>query len=327
MSTASGLEREIKCPTSAVLSPVVHESGETAERGNVIHVFCRSVIAGTPRAMALAAVPEGPWRETCEQIDFGILCAGLTNVRAEVAYRITTSEDGEDTAREVGVNIGRRYPPRGANDVDGTNDMEGIQSITGVWSVTDFKTGFWPVTACKDNPQMKFHARAIMLVHGVDKVEARIAYIAVDGQISWDVHVFTRLELDLFGDALVERRERIERANAALKAGERVAVSKGDHCRYCPAMDVCPAFTALAHAMLGDLRDLHARWGAMTDEDRAKVTLMALEARDLAERIVESQRARARQTPIDLGNGKVLKEVGAQVRVVNAERVRGRRVA
>lgn len=328
MSTASALEREIECPASAVLSPICHESGEAAERGTAIHVFCRSVIAGTPRTVALAAVPEGPWRETCEQIDFAILCAGLTEVRAEVAYRITASEEGEDTVRELGINLGRKYPPRAANDTDGTNDFEGQEPIGGLWVVTDIKTGYWPVTSCKDNPQMKFHARALMLLHDVDRVKARIAYIAVDGQISWDVHVFTRLELDSFADVIAARRERIARANVALKAGERLVVHAGDWCRWCPALDVCPRYTALAHAMVGELRDVHAKWGAMTEEERAKVTLMAFEARDLAERIVETQKARARQTPIDLGNGKVLKDTGAGVRIVNAPRAeRRRRVA
>lgn len=328
MSTASALEREIECPSSAVLSPIVHESGDAAERGSAIHVFCRAVIAGTPRAIALAAVPEGPWRETCEQIDFGILCAGLKQVRAEVAYRITMADDGDDSVRELGINLGRKYPPRAANDTDGTNDFEGIEILSGLWCVTDIKTGYWPVTPCRENPQMMFHARALMLLHDVDRVKARIAYVGVGGEITWDEHVFTRLELDLFGDLLLERKAKIARANERLKAGERIEVHAGDWCRYCVALDVCPRYTALAHAMLGDLRDAHAKWGALTEEERGKVTLMAFEARDLAERIVETQKARARQTPIALGNGKMLKETSGGVRIVNAPRPeRRRRVA
>ena len=328
MSTASGLEREIECPASAVLSPVTRESGEAAERGDTIHVFCRSVIAGTPRAIALAAVPEGPWRETCEQIDFGILCAGLKEIRAEVAYRISAANDNEDVVTFLGINLGRRYPPRAANDVDGTNDFEGIEILSGLWCVTDIKTGYWPVTRCKDNPQMKFHARALMLLHNVDRVKARIAYIGVGGEISFDEHIFTRLELDMFGDEIEARKARITRANEILKAGGRLEVHKGDWCRYCPVIDVCPRYTALAHAMLGELRDAHAKWGALTEEERGRVTLMAFEARDLAERIVETQKARARQTPIDLGKGKILKDTGSGVRIVNAPKPdRRRRVA
>ncbi len=324
MSTASGLEREIECPASAVISTVVHESGVDADRGNEIHVFCRSVIAGTPRAIALAALTNAEWRETCEQIDFAVLCGGVLRVRAEVAYRLNV-ETEEIT--ELGMNLGRRYPPRAANDVDGTNDFEGFL-LTGMPVVTDIKTGFWPVTLCKDNPQLKFHARVLMLKHDVDKVMARIAYIAVDGQIAFDTHVFTRMELDLFGDILVERRARIVRANEALRSG-RVEVHANERwCRYCPAKVACPKFTALARAMLPELRDIHASWGKMTDDERAAAYLMAAEARELAERVVESMKGIARTEPIALPNGKVLRETSSGVRVVNAEKAgRRRRVA
>lgn len=325
MGTASELEREIQCPTSSVLSPIVRESGEDAERGNVIHVFCRSVIAGTPRALALAAVPPGEWRETCEHIDVGVLCSGLLRVRAEVAYRIDIEHD---TVIELGVNLGRRYPPRAANDIDsidGTNDFEGF-SITGMPVVTDIKTGFWPVTACRDNPQMKFHARALMLKHDVGQVRARIAYIAVDGQITFDEHVFTRIELDIFNDELAVRRDKIARANAALRGGGQVEVHADERwCRYCPAKVVCPKFTSLARAMLGELRDVEAKWPTLSLEERAKAFLLAAEAKDIAERVVDAMKGIARTQPIDLGGGKVLRETASGVRVVNAEKPTTRR--
>lgn len=327
MSTASSLEREIECPASAALSPQVRESSAAAERGTAIHVFCRSVIAGTPRALALAAVPEGPWRETCEQIDFGVLCAGLKEVRAEVSYRITTRPDGEETVRELGVNLNRAYPRRETNDVDGTNDFEGVEILSGAWSVTDIKTGFWPVTSCERNPQMMFHARALMLRHDVDRVVARIAYVGVGGEISWDVHAFTRFELDLYADKLAERKARIERANEALRSGGKVTVNAGSWCQYCPAYDVCPKNTALAHAMVSELRETHAKWGAMTDQEKALATVRAYEARDLAERVIESMKTLARVKPIDLPGGKQLRDVGTGIRIVNAPKAERRRKA
>lgn len=322
MSTASGLEREIQCAASAVIYPVVHEGGDDADRGNEIHTFCRSVIAGTPRSLALAALTKPEWRETCEQIDFAVLCGGLLNVRAEVAYRINTETD---EARFIGINLGRKYPPRAANDVDGTNDFEGERPLTHLWVVTDIKTGFMPVTLCRDNPQMKFHAKALMLLHDVDKVEARIAYIGVDGRIGFDVHVFTRLELDLFGDELVARRGRIERANEMLRSTGRVEVFAGSWCQYCPAKVSCPKFTSLARAMLPELRDIHARWSTMTEAEKATAFLMAYEARDLADRVLDSMKALARDNPIELPGNKVLRETGSGVRVVNAERPGRRR--
>jgi len=322
LSTASALEREMQCPPSAVLFPTVRESGEYAERGTEIHTFCRSVIAGTPRGIALGALTTDQWRETCEQIDFGTLCGGILNVRAEVAYRIDTETD---VVTELGVNLGRRYPRRGGNDVDGTNDLEGTKAISGLWSVTDIKTGFLPVTSCRDNPQMKFHALALMLKHDVFQVEARLAYIAVDGQIAFDTHVFSRLELDHFGDELRSRRARIDRANDSLRTTGRVDVSAGSWCSYCPAKIACPKFTALARAMLPDLQDVHAKWGVLTMAEKAQAFEMAYEARDLADRIVESMKGLAREQPIELPGGKVLRETGTGVRIVNTDKPGRRR--
>ena len=315
MSTASALERELQCPTSAALSPVILNHGEDAERGHVIHTFCRSVIAGTPRAIALAAVPEGPWRETCEQIDFAILCGDIADVRAEVAYRINIETD---EVTELGLNLNRRYPPRAANEIDGTNDFEGRRPITNTLVVTDIKTGFHLVTTCKENPQMRFHARALMLRHEVDVVEARIAYIDVGGTIRFDTHVFTRFELDVFNDDLLRRRERIAKANEALKGGGRVEVSTGSWCTYCPVKVSCPHYTELARAMLGDLRTTHAKWATLTADERAAATMQAYEVRDLAVRIIGTMQDIARTEPIALPGGKELRETAAGVRVVNA---------
>lgn len=321
MSTASGLEREIECPPSAVLVPRIQETSDDAERGTAIHVFCRSVIAGTPRPIALAQVPEGPWRETCEQIDFTILCGGLRNVRAECAYRIDLETE---EVRFLGINLGRRYPRRAANDVDGTNDFEG-EDFADRPVVTDIKTGFILQTACRDNPQIKFHALALMLHRGVDEVEGRIAYVDVGGEIRIDAHVFTRIELDIFLDELRRRRARIERASEALRAGGAVSVHAGDWCQYCPAKDGCPRYTALAHAMLGSLREAHQRWGTLTEAQKAEAFAMAYEARDLAERIVESVKELARTSPVALPGGKELRHTATGVRVVNAPRPERRR--
>jgi hypothetical protein len=328
MSTASALERELECPASAALGPVVHESGEDAQRGNAIHRFCRSIIVGTPRSVALALVPEGQWRETCEQIDVNVLGHGLTKIRAEVAYRITAHEDAEDTVVQLGINLDRRYPPRGPNDIDGTSDIEGQEPITKLWTVLDLKTGFMPVTACRENPQMRFHARALMLMHNVDRVKARIVYIAVDGRFSFDDHTFTRLELDVFADDLLARKAKIARANEAIKAGERFDVFAGSWCRWCTAQTACPKNTALAYAMLPALHGVHDKWGELTPEQRGEAFMMAYEAQDLSTRIVESMKSLARIEPITLPQGKVLRETGSGVRVVNGPRAsRSRRVA
>lgn len=329
MSTASALEREMMCPPSAILPTTVQESGEDAERGDIIHVFSRSVIAGTPRSIALAAVPAGPTRETCEQIDIDMLCGDLEEVRAEVAYRITTHEDDDDTLIELGLNLKRRYPPRGPSDTDGTNDIEGWKiGPDRIRVVRDIKTGFHPVTLCKDNPQMKWHARAQMLRYGVDRVEAAIVYVGVGGELSFDTHVFTRLELDTFADELIARKAKIARANELLKAGQLHVHADDRWCRYCPAKVGCPKFLSLAHAMRGDIDATRARYATMTLAEKAAVYEDAVRIRDVATMIVEGIKDLARIEPLPLPGNKVLKDTGTGVRVVNAPRPeRRRRVA
>ncbi len=290
-----------------------------AERGTEIHIFCRSVIAGMPRVIALAALTKAEWRETCEQIDFGILCGGILRVRAEVSYRINIETD---EATELGINLHRRYPVRAPHEVDGTNDFEGFLP-SGMPTVTDIKTGFLHVTACRDNPQMKFHARALMLRLDVDKVLARVAYIDVGGVIRFDEHVFTRLELDIFNDSLLALRGRIERAREKLRVFGTVEVNANEKwCRYCPARISCPKFTSLARAMLPALRDVHARWGALTMAEKGVAYLMAAEAKDLSERILDSMKGLARTEPIALPGGKELRETSSGVRAVTVEKPR-----
>lgn len=327
MSTASALERELRCAASAVLGPRVHGTGEEAVRGNVIHVFCRSVAAGTPRSLALAAVPttDPKWRETCEQIDFEILCGGLMHVRAEVAYRMNLETD---EVREIGVNLGRRYPPRAAHEVDGTNDLEGRRPFGGMWVVTDLKTGREEyVTRCVDNPQMKFHARALMQVHDVDQVEARVAFIGEGGEIGFDTHIFTRLELDLFGDELVASKRRVAESLALFQSGTPLDVYAGSHCRYCPAAQVCPRNTALAHAMISEVPAIHAKWGQMTDDERRIAAKRIYDFKPIFEMVESGVKALATASPIDMGQGKVLRETGSGVRIVNAPKRQRRRVA
>lgn len=331
MSTASALEREMRCPPSAVLPTTVQESGEDAERGHEIHGFIRSVASNVvPRSIALARLGEGPTRETCEQIDFEMLCGDLVDVRAEVAYRITTHGDEDDTIVELGLNLGRRYPPREENDTDGTNDIEGWKAgeVGRLRVVRDIKTGWYPVTPCRDNPQMQWHARAQMLRFGVDRVEAAIVYVGVGGELSFDTYVFTRLELDTFADDLIARKARIARANELLKAGQLHVNADDRWCRWCHAKMGCPKFTSLARAMGGDIDATRARYGTMTLAQKAAIYEDAVRIRDVATMIVDGIRDLARTEPLPLPGNKVLKETGTGVRVVNAPKPdRRRRVA
>ena len=300
--TASAVERLLACPASAIL-PHVSESNDDADRGTEIHAFVRNVAAGMPRAKALALVPK-EHHPVCEGIDFDRVCGDLSNVRAEVSYALDVDTGG---VREIGINLGRKYPPRRPAEFAGTNDLEGMR-FDDVEVVGDIKTGD-PVTACQDNPQAKFHARARQLATGAAEVEARLIYIRRDGKVSLDCATFTAFELDCFEDELVALRARIEDARARYVATGQVNVSSGSHCRYCPAMTACPRYVALARTMATDVAEISSRLEMLTPEQQGIAWTKAKEVEKLLEHVLDGLKAIAKQGEFPLPTGKVVKAI------------------
>ena len=300
LPTASSLERAIACPASVAL-PQIFSGGIDAERGSAIGKFARDVLAREPFEVALERVPRKDWRATCEALDWDALVGGLVNVRAEVAYGIVP---GNDEARELGLNLGRRYPTLLVDEFCGTNDLEGQED--GLEVVGDIKSG-QEVTACAVNPQMKFHALARHRRTGAKVVEGRLLYVRSDGRVTRDCHRFTAYELDVFDDMLRELIGRIARARAARAEGT-IEVSETRQCHFCPAYSACPSKVALARAMLGDLRTAASDAMPMTPEEAGAAWLMALEAEQLAKRVRKSLNGYARQEPLRTRPGKMVRE-------------------
>jgi hypothetical protein len=302
MSTASAIERLLACPASAVL-PHVHQSSEDADRGSAIHGFIRGVLAGQPRGDCLANVPEA-WRATCAGIDFAKLVGDISNVRAEVAYAVDVEEG---LATTLGQNIGRKYPALGESFVCGTNDYEG-QRFDGVEVAGDVKTGL-QVTRTEHNPQAKFHALARYCATGAPEVEVRLSYIGWTGKVTHDSHVFTAFDLDEFMDELRELQAHIAAARLRYLTSGDVTVSSGDHCKYCPAMAACPAYTALARTMAADIADIEGRLEALTPYEQGVAWTKAKEVERLVERVLGGLKALAERDAIPLESGKVVKAI------------------
>jgi hypothetical protein len=300
--TASALERVGECTASHVL-PAAHTTSGYAKRGQVIASFVRRVLGGMPRAEAAALVADPDWRTTCTLLDFTKLVGDLSMVRGEMAYALNVETDD---VRELGTNLGRNYPPLEENEIGGTDDIEGMR-IDDVPVVIDVKTG-QPVTACCDNPQIKFFARVLQLRTGAQEVEGRIAYVSDDGHVEVDSHTFSAFDLDSFGDDLAEIVRRVASARTRHAAGEVLTVSSGSHCRYCPAMAACPRYTALARTMVGDVEDMTARLGVMTPEQQGVAYEKAKEIEKFLGVVLDGLKELARQNPIPLRSGKFYKE-------------------
>lgn len=244
MPSASGLERAFACPASMVL-PAVHRTSAHAERGTSLHAFVHAVLRGVPRSQALASVPE-EWREAAAEIDVMRVGGDLREPRTEEAFGYNL-ETGE--ARAFGKIDHRAYPDLGEGWVYGTEDFGGVR-IDGVPVTGDTKTGYLDVTPAKDNPQVKFHALVRMTLDGALEVDGRVVHKREGRKAYVDQTIFSSFELDSFADDLADLRKRIHVARAVVERGEVPTVTTGEHCRYCPAVDSCPANVALARTTI-----------------------------------------------------------------------------
>jgi hypothetical protein len=175
----------------------------------------------------------------------------------------------------------------------------------------DLKSGR-PVTACASNPQMRFHALARHLDTGCPQVEARVLYVREDGRVHIDRHVFDAYQVDLYADELVDLGQHIQAARMIVANGGTPVVRTGAHCRYCPALPACPAYTALARTMLPDLETIAGSVQAMTPVEAGGAWLKAKTIERLLKAVLESLKARAVQEPLPTTPGKHVTEISFQ---------------
>jgi hypothetical protein len=305
LPSASGAERLIQCAASVVL-PQTYSTSDYAERGHGLHGFVRSVLTGVPIPHALATLPP-EHRGTAALIDWRKVGADLSSVRSEVAYAIDVRAR---SARELGLNIGRAYHRYRItpDEIVGSDDIEGVR-IDGVPVVIDLKFGYERVAPCEVNAQMLTYCLARALVTDAPEVEGRIEYIAPDGKVWIDSHLFTAFDLDGFGNELEDAFDRVAAATTVYLAGGELNVATGDHCRYCGAMESCPAYTKLARAMLDEAMTLEARLGTLSLEQAGAAWRKAKEIEKLLDRVLAALKSRAAQEPLPLGDGKCVKEI------------------
>ena len=299
--SASALARAIECPASVAL-PQVATTSDAARRGSQIHGYIAARLAGVSRASALALV-DAEHHPTCEGIDFAKVGGDLSAVKAEAAYAYDVRQR---SVRLVGHNVGRNYGPMGDNEIAGTNDFEGLR-LDGVPVVADVKTG-QPVTACRENPQMMFHALVQMIRTGASEVDARIIYVREDGGVKLDSWTFDVFTLEEFADELDVMLGRVTRARLAVAQGD-VRVSTGDHCRYCPALQACPAYVSLARTMATDLDGVAQKIAALAPDDAGKAWALLDRVGKIYDVTKDALKAYATQQPIPLPNGQMVKEV------------------
>lgn len=300
--TASSLDRAGRCLGSALL-PRVDEITDAASRGVALHAFLARVTE-VGREEALGEVDEA-FRPACAAIDLDVLPTSALEVIPELALAYDP-ETG--TARELGRNLGRRYPPVHPREFVGTADIVTVSKAE--VSVADFKTGRGLITPAKDNSQLRFLGLAAARLLGRRQLRVALIRIAEDGTPFFDSADFDAVELDAIEEDLRDLARRLDQAKALMALGEPPPVTTGIHCRRCPSLVYCPGQTALlkklgghTEAVADDILE------ALTPEQASTAWARMKVVEEVLRRAREALYAYARDNGITLANGVVVGEV------------------
>lgn len=307
LPSASKLELAMRCAGSAVY-PRTERLEEAAQKGQAIHEYLR-LLASMSREEALARVPD-EYRARCEDIDVSALPLGV-EWQAEVALAYDVEAEA---TRLVGLDIGRRYGERQAPG-EMFMSLDTAAVVDGVGFVGDWKTGQGRVTSAQDNWQLKAQALAYARWKGVEEVSVAVVKLPADGTPYFDVAVLDAFELAL---AASELRELYRRVTAA-----EVTPVMGEHCRYCPAFESCPAQGKLIARMARSPEQIEADVLDMLTPENAARAYERLRAVDaVMKRVWKAVFAYVRERPIRLEDGSLFGEVEVEKEVLDAAVVR-----
>ncbi len=312
--------------------PQSRTTGEPAERGNIIHSFCRiTTVDKSPetRERALADVKDDKIRNTCAGIDLDAALAGLEIVACERAYVLNVKDR---TVRIAGDNIERHYnkalierglEPLGKYDVPATIDVVAMSGVIPV--ELDYKSG-QSIGPIKEHWQRKICATALMIHYGTSTAISRVAYIGEDGSVRPDGDEFSCMDIDDFCDTIVEAIDAIEVAKAEIAERRMPTVYPSDTaCKYCPAMTSCPYHMNVAKSMLGKLKDIHLGpdLESLSPEELGAVWTMLKEAEAIITPTLKSLKLYADTTTIPVGEGYEIRGQYKSRKYFNDSKARG----
>jgi len=292
MISASALARVIACPGSEAL-PQVKRHSTWADSGIARHLYL-STVGKVGKEKALLTVDE-EHRQMCEDIDL----TGLpTKLAPEVAFAWNW-RTGE--ARELGREMNRDYSKLKPNEIPGTIDALGLSS--GSAYLGDYK-GFNYVKA-KENPQLLFAAMCASKVYNKDSAVLEIINIR-DGKNFRNkaiVDAFDLADFEMTLQGAIGRVVKLQKKAAVAEGLGPVPVTEGEHCRYCPAFDACPA-------KMGLLRQMMKTSGSsdlirITSENAFELYSKYLQMKAMLNKVQGAIFGYASEFPIPLGEGRV----------------------
>lgn len=310
--TGSRLPLASRC-IGAVVLPVVHTTSDAAESGTGRHTYLRRV-AAVGRDAALAEIPEGAdWRETCEAIDVDAIPSGQWET--SFAYHPET-----DTARVLGTD--RDYSYANTDEITGTADLiaRTDDGAARPWLI-DFK-GSEAVDAPAENLQLSFYALCHARVMGYDDIKVSICNIHNDGRLEWSHARFDGWDLETIASKVRMLWTRAQAARETYVTGGLTPdLAAGMHCRYCPAMPMCPAQVTLAYELVTARDEMTAETIlALSDEKAGEAWVKVAQYQQVLARIEAALRERALIKGLPLPGGAQLVVQESTRRVLDVEK-------
>lgn len=239
MITGSTYARIKACVASAAL-PQINLASPEAASGNDGHDHLSKFVEAAIRGEEYD--PPSEWQNLCEAIR-----PYAARLRSEVAFALNVATGG---ARILGYNIGRDYKI-GELEVPGTADLAGATDTHAI--IIDLKTGRGEVEPAARNRQLRFLAACATFIYGKESALVALLHAPPGVEPWWDWAEIDAFDLDFTVTDLLELHRSVQDAKALVAAGRVPNVNEGPHCRYCPALPVCPAKTALINRIVSGM--------------------------------------------------------------------------
>ena len=297
ITTASALERNAKCLLSALLPKVLRESAD-ATAGTAKHAYLADALDSGAPEQALERVP-AEYRDECASLDLSQLPAGYPGTcAAEVAFAFDV-ETG--AGRELGRGLGRDYQGLADTEIPSTADVVALEGSDAV-AIYDYKTGWGRQPRAAESWQLRFLALAACRAYGRSRASVAIIRVGEDGAY-YDRAEFDECDLLVTEGDVSELFVDIEIALKNPASIASVPAVPGDHCKYCPGFEHCPAQAALIRAASGAPAELGVEGIVLTPETAAAAWRRIKDVERVLDATKTAIQAYAQLAPIPLGDG------------------------
>lgn len=316
LPSASSLSRAVRCPASQSLPRVGEPTSDAAQRGTNIHLFIAAVVSHltemsveSARAKGLEIIKTDPTSDftpdqiaLCEAVDLTIFSPG---VDTEVALGY---DERTGTAVLYDLASHRDYPKDGL--FHSTSDIVGMLDDDTVY-VADVKTG--DHEPASESWQLKLCAIAACALTGAKRARVEMLKLWPSGKWSRDAHDLTEADLGVVRATLRTVANHVE-AGTPENPG---LMEVGPHCKFCPALRLCPAQTSMVLAMETTLATYAREDGMATfTPDNLAEVFLRLQRYESALKLVREQL----EVLVDAAGGQVFTSDGKALTLTSSPR-------